>query len=184
MENCEKSCTGALEPERPSTDSETLPTESDGAHENPTSPNPTPTPTPAPKAADPQLDPMPAGWESRLADDGRMYFVDHNTRTTTWLHPRHHALTVGLPAGWEIGHNMKGNIYFIDHNTRTNTWEDPRSTTAAHQAQEDPVFPTPDELLPSGSGNGSGETQNRETTFEDPNSSNRPTGASQLRAKL
>ena len=32
---------------------------------------------------------LPAGWEERLAFDGRKYFVDHSTRKTTWIDPRH-----------------------------------------------------------------------------------------------
>lgn len=32
--------------------------------------------------------PLPAGWEIRLAPDGRQYFVDHNTQTTTFIDPR------------------------------------------------------------------------------------------------
>ncbi|KAI9224517.1 C2 domain-containing protein, partial [Blastocladiella britannica] len=32
--------------------------------------------------------PLPAGWESRMTPEGRVYFVDHNTRTTTWVDPR------------------------------------------------------------------------------------------------
>jgi len=31
---------------------------------------------------------LPAGWEKRLTADGRTYFVDHDTRTTTWKDPR------------------------------------------------------------------------------------------------
>ena len=30
---------------------------------------------------------LPEGWESRMAKDGRRYYVDHNTHTTTWDHP-------------------------------------------------------------------------------------------------
>jgi E3 ubiquitin-protein ligase NEDD4 len=32
---------------------------------------------------------LPAGWEERCNWDGRPYFVDHNTRSTTWVDPRH-----------------------------------------------------------------------------------------------
>lgn len=32
--------------------------------------------------------PLPAGWEQRTTPQGRTYFVDHNTRTTTWVDPR------------------------------------------------------------------------------------------------
>lgn len=35
-----------------------------------------------------QLGPLPAGWEMRVTQSGRVYFVDHNTRTTTWDDPR------------------------------------------------------------------------------------------------
>jgi hypothetical protein len=31
---------------------------------------------------------LPPGWEGRLTRNGRLYFVDHNTRTTTWGDPR------------------------------------------------------------------------------------------------
>ena len=31
---------------------------------------------------------MPPGWEMRITDDGVHYFVDHNTRTTTFQDPR------------------------------------------------------------------------------------------------
>lgn len=30
---------------------------------------------------------LPAGWELRRDERGRMYYVDHNTRTTTWQRP-------------------------------------------------------------------------------------------------
>lgn len=32
--------------------------------------------------------PLPAGWEERYTPEGRPYYVDHNTRTTTWVDPR------------------------------------------------------------------------------------------------
>jgi E3 ubiquitin-protein ligase NEDD4 len=34
------------------------------------------------------LGPLPSGWEIRLTSTARVYFVDHNTRTTTWDDPR------------------------------------------------------------------------------------------------
>jgi E3 ubiquitin-protein ligase NEDD4 len=30
------------------------------------------------------LGPLPTGWEMRLTSNARVYFVDHNTKTTTW----------------------------------------------------------------------------------------------------
>ncbi|KAJ6445018.1 Nuclear distribution protein PAC1 [Purpureocillium lavendulum] len=31
--------------------------------------------------------PLPPGWEARITETGRVYYVDHNTRTTSWLRP-------------------------------------------------------------------------------------------------
>jgi hypothetical protein len=28
------------------------------------------------------------GWEMRVDDKGRIYYIDHNTETTTWTDPR------------------------------------------------------------------------------------------------
>ena len=36
--------------------------------------------------------PLPAGWEERYTPEGRPYYVDHNTRTTTWVDPRRFVL--------------------------------------------------------------------------------------------
>lgn len=33
-------------------------------------------------------DPLPSGWEMKMTPQGKIYFVDHNTRTTTWEDPR------------------------------------------------------------------------------------------------
>lgn len=32
--------------------------------------------------------PLPSGWEMRYTNEGIPYFVDHNTRTTTFSDPR------------------------------------------------------------------------------------------------
>ncbi|GAA5839821.1 hypothetical protein JCM3766R1_004623 [Sporobolomyces carnicolor] len=39
-------------------------------------------------ATDDELGPLPSGWERRQNPRGRAYFVDHNTKTTTWDDPR------------------------------------------------------------------------------------------------
>ena len=31
--------------------------------------------------------PLPAGWERRVTPQNKPYYVDHNTRTTTWVRP-------------------------------------------------------------------------------------------------
>lgn len=40
---------------------------------------------------------LPPGWEKRESREGRFYYVDHNTRSTSWNHPSTHRLEV-LPA--------------------------------------------------------------------------------------
>jgi hypothetical protein len=38
-------------------------------------------------AADPNPEYLPYGWEKRMLANGRIYYVDHNTRTTSWRSP-------------------------------------------------------------------------------------------------
>ncbi len=92
------------------------------------------------------LGPLPAGWEERHTLQGRPYYVDHNTRTTTWVDPRRQTVirvmgpngqnsalqpqTISqlgpLPSGWEMRLTSTARVYFVDHNTKTTTWDDPR----------------------------------------------------------
>jgi len=61
--------------------------------QNPTTPTPTNNNTNTntqsstlqfPLVSDANLGPLPSGWEKRVSGSGRPYFVDHNTKTTTW----------------------------------------------------------------------------------------------------
>ncbi|XP_066492989.1 NEDD4-like E3 ubiquitin-protein ligase WWP2 isoform X3 [Tiliqua scincoides] len=63
------------------------------------------------------LEALPPGWEQRELSNGRVYYVDHNTKTTTWDRP--------LPPGWEKRVDPRGRYYYVDHNTRTTTWQRP-----------------------------------------------------------
>jgi len=64
---------------------------------------------------------LPPGWEARQDRTGRLYFVDHNHRTTSWDDPR------PLPPGWECKIDEKTRRpYYVDHNTRSTSWNDPR----------------------------------------------------------
>ncbi|XP_077275897.1 E3 ubiquitin-protein ligase Nedd4 isoform X5 [Temnothorax americanus] len=88
---------------------------------------------------------LPPGWGMQVAPNGRIFFIDHNERATTWIDPRtgrpssipnHTAPSTTsrgdldqlgpLPEGWEERVHTDGRIFFIDHNTRTTQWEDPR----------------------------------------------------------
>lgn len=75
-----------------------------------------------------QPPPLPAGWEQGTTPEGRFYFIDHNTHTTTWDDPRltEPQMTGPLPSGWEKKRTSNGVLYFEDHNTKSTTWTDPR----------------------------------------------------------
>jgi len=88
---------------------------------------------PVSQSTDPQLqtqptddEPLPAGWEIRLDQYGRRYYVDHNTRSTYWEKP------TPLPPGWEIRKDGRGRVYYVDHNTRKTTWQRPNSERLMH----------------------------------------------------
>ncbi|KAM6979881.1 itchy E3 ubiquitin protein ligase a [Aplochiton taeniatus] len=63
--------------------------------------------------------PLPPGWEQRVDQNGRVYFVDHIEKRTTWDRPE------TLPSGWERRVDPMGRVYFVDHITRTTTWQRP-----------------------------------------------------------
>ncbi|CAH8614444.1 unnamed protein product [Schistosoma haematobium] len=65
---------------------------------------------------------LPPGWEAKYTSEGRIYYVDHLTKTTTWCKP------TPLPPGWERRTDNVGRVYYIDHNTRTTTWLCPNQT--------------------------------------------------------
>lgn len=86
---------------------------------------------------------LPDGWQMQTAPNGRKFFIDHNSKTTTWVDPRtgkptplpdkkiykpkHQCDELGpLPSGWEERVHVDGRVFFIDHNTKTTQWEDPR----------------------------------------------------------
>lgn len=77
---------------------------------------------------------LPAGWTMQLAPNGRMFFIDHNIKSTTWVDPRTGRASpmpnqvvapqpgrrpddeLGpLPEGWEERQHTDGRIFFIDH---------------------------------------------------------------------
>uniref|UniRef100_H3C075 E3 ubiquitin-protein ligase n=1 Tax=Tetraodon nigroviridis TaxID=99883 RepID=H3C075_TETNG len=77
--------------------------------------------------AESATDSLPAGWEQRVLPHGRVYYVDHNTKTTTWERP--------LPAGWEKRVDQRGRFYYVDHNTRTTTWQRPTAESVRNYQQ-------------------------------------------------
>ncbi|KAK2520597.1 Itch [Columba guinea] len=58
-------------------------------------------------------------WEQRVDQHGRVYYVDHVEKRTTWDRPE------PLPPSWERRVDNMGRIYYVDHFTRTTTWQRP-----------------------------------------------------------
>ncbi|XP_058488023.1 itchy E3 ubiquitin protein ligase a [Solea solea] len=87
-------------------------------------PKPGPSDPAALAAATPRITPLnntplPPGWEQRVDLNGRVYYVDHIEKRTTWERPE------PLPSGWERRVDPMGRVYFVDHITRTTTWQRP-----------------------------------------------------------
>uniref|UniRef100_A0A8C3I2I4 E3 ubiquitin-protein ligase n=1 Tax=Chrysemys picta bellii TaxID=8478 RepID=A0A8C3I2I4_CHRPI len=89
--------------------------------------------TPTQNAEFDPLGTLPHGWEKRTDSNGRVYFVNHNTRITQWEDPRNQGQLneKPLPEGWEMRFTVDGIPYFVDHNRRTTTYIDPRTGKSA-----------------------------------------------------
>jgi len=91
----------------------------------------------------PETEGLPNGWTMQVAPNGRVFFIDHINKKTTWVDPRNsrpsplpsqsnvpnrrqHDDLGPLPEGWEERVHTDGRIFFIDHNSRVTQWEDPR----------------------------------------------------------
>ncbi|XP_023555381.1 protein WWC2 isoform X2 [Octodon degus] len=86
--------------------------------------------------------PLPRGWEEARDYDGKVFYIDHNTRRTSWIDPRDRltkplsfADCVGdeLPWGWEAGFDPQIGVYYIDHINKTTQIEDPRKQWRGEQ---------------------------------------------------
>nr|XP_043909646.1 E3 ubiquitin-protein ligase NEDD4-like isoform X8 [Solea senegalensis] len=115
---------------------------------NPQSPQPSPYSSPKSQHKAQQSF-LPPGWEMRIAPNGRPFFIDHNSRVTTWEDPRlkypvhmrsKSSMEPGdlgplpnLPEepGWEERVHTDGRTFYIDHNTKNTQWEDPRLQSPA-----------------------------------------------------
>uniref|UniRef100_A0A8C9QYM2 Membrane associated guanylate kinase, WW and PDZ domain containing 3 n=1 Tax=Scleropages formosus TaxID=113540 RepID=A0A8C9QYM2_SCLFO len=71
---------------------------------------------------DDSLEPLPKNWEMAYTETGMVYFIDHNTKTTTWLDPRlakkakppEKCEDGELPYGWEKIEDPQYGIYYVD----------------------------------------------------------------------
>uniref|UniRef100_A0A8C6URF3 E3 ubiquitin-protein ligase n=1 Tax=Neogobius melanostomus TaxID=47308 RepID=A0A8C6URF3_9GOBI len=111
-------------PERSSTSASTTP--GSAATRQPTS---TVAPSVSPGVPAINTGPLPPGWEQRVDQNSRVYFVDHVEKRTTWERPE------PLPPGWERRLDPMGRVYFVDHISRTTTWQRPTMETVRNYEQ-------------------------------------------------
>ncbi|XP_060017396.1 membrane-associated guanylate kinase, WW and PDZ domain-containing protein 1 isoform X14 [Lagenorhynchus albirostris] len=87
-----------------------------------------------PLSAEDNLGPLPENWEMAYTENGEVYFIDHNTKTTSWLDPRclnkqqkplEECEDDELPAGWEKIDDPVYGIYYVDHINRKTQYENP-----------------------------------------------------------
>ncbi|XP_062397307.1 membrane-associated guanylate kinase, WW and PDZ domain-containing protein 1-like isoform X6 [Sardina pilchardus] len=92
------------------------------------------------------LGPLPENWEMAYTENGEVYFIDHNTKTTSWMDPRldkeqkpqeeceddeegvHTEETdneLELPPGWERIDDPVYGVYYVDHINRKTQYENP-----------------------------------------------------------
>ncbi|XP_040291343.1 pleckstrin homology domain-containing family A member 5 isoform X9 [Bufo gargarizans] len=74
-------------------------------------------------AADPSLDwvsSLPWAWGYGITAAGRVFFINEEAKSTTWLHPvtgetvlTGHRKTPDLPTGWEEAYTFEGARYYI-----------------------------------------------------------------------
>ncbi|XP_028924247.1 membrane-associated guanylate kinase, WW and PDZ domain-containing protein 3 isoform X6 [Ornithorhynchus anatinus] len=82
---------------------------------------------------DESLEPLPKNWEMAYTDTGMIYFIDHNTKTTTWLDPRlckkakapEDCEDGELPYGWEKIEDPQYGTYYVDHINQKTQFENP-----------------------------------------------------------
>ncbi|XP_071358729.1 membrane-associated guanylate kinase, WW and PDZ domain-containing protein 2a isoform X12 [Trachinotus anak] len=90
------------------------------------------TTVPKPEEND-ELGPLPDNWEMAYTEKGEVYFIDHNTKTTSWLDPRlakkakppEECKEDELPYGWEKIDDPIYGSYYVDHINRRTQFENP-----------------------------------------------------------
>ncbi|XP_040593496.1 membrane-associated guanylate kinase, WW and PDZ domain-containing protein 1 isoform X15 [Mesocricetus auratus] len=121
-----------------------------------------------PLSAEDNLGPLPENWEMAYTENGEVYFIDHNTKTTSWLDPRclnkqqkpleeceddeegvhteELDSELELPAGWEKIEDPVYGVYYVDHINRKTQYENPvleakRKKQLEQQPQQQPPQP-------------------------------------------
>ncbi|XP_061533110.1 membrane-associated guanylate kinase, WW and PDZ domain-containing protein 2-like isoform X3 [Phycodurus eques] len=95
--------------------------------------SPDKSPNKVPDVDEEELGPLPDNWEMAYTEKGEVYFIDHNTKTTSWLDPRlakkakppEECKEDELPYGWEKIDDPIYGSYYVDHINRRTQFENP-----------------------------------------------------------
>ncbi|CAM4759985.1 unnamed protein product [Rotaria magnacalcarata] len=74
-------------------------------------------------------DELPSNWEMGKTNDGRIFYIDHQTKNTQWEHPITKKLKMipqDLPFGWKEVIEKDGTVLYIDEQNKIITTGDPR----------------------------------------------------------
>ncbi|XP_024913475.1 pleckstrin homology domain-containing family A member 5-like isoform X2 [Cynoglossus semilaevis] len=98
---------------------------------------------------------LPSSWSYGVTQDGRIFFINEETESTTWLHPvtgeaviTGHRKSPDLPTGWEEGFTFEGARCFINHNERKVTCKHPMSGAPS---QDNCIFVVSEQSAPKSS---------------------------------
>uniref|UniRef100_A0A8C7MBI1 Membrane-associated guanylate kinase, WW and PDZ domain-containing protein 2 n=1 Tax=Oncorhynchus kisutch TaxID=8019 RepID=A0A8C7MBI1_ONCKI len=109
-----------------------------------------------PEGDEEELGPLPDNWEMAYTEKGEVYFIDHNTKTTSWLDPRlakkakppEECKEDELPYGWEKIDDPIYGSYYVDHINRRTQFENP-VLEAKRRLEQQHVFNWPTLISPS-----------------------------------
>ncbi|KFB39107.1 AGAP008423-PA-like protein [Anopheles sinensis] len=82
-------------------------------------------------------DELPPAWEERATSDGFVYYVNHQSKSTQWTHPRTGKMkrvSGELPIGWTrtIEENTR-KVIFVEEKTQRKSYTDPRLAFAVEE---------------------------------------------------
>nr|UDP83075.1 MAGI3 [Scophthalmus maximus] len=106
---------------------------------------------------DDSQEPLPKNWEMAYTETGMVYFIDHNSKTTTWLDPRlakkakppEKCEEGELPYGWEKIEDPQYGTYFVDHINQKTQFENPVMEAKKKLSVDTPAAEPPPAATPS-----------------------------------
>ncbi|XP_015723678.1 pleckstrin homology domain-containing family A member 5 isoform X20 [Coturnix japonica] len=69
---------------------------------------------------------LPGSWSYGISQGGRVFFINEEAKSTTWLHPltgeaviTGHRRSADLPTGWEEAYTFEGARYYVKKTVNT-----------------------------------------------------------------